>query len=86
VTRLRKASQPKTSARRPGTRTTNRRLRNRLSEKAHIHGQSSAPTTEKICSAVASLTSASVGGIGLSARLARITASVRAVISHMPIM
>ncbi len=56
----------------------------RLPDAAHIHGQSSAPTTEKICSAVASLTSASVGGMTLAERLARTTASVRAVISHMP--
>jgi hypothetical protein len=84
VTRLRKASQPKRSARSPGTRTTMRSWSGRLPEKAQSQGNESPPTTPKIWPATASSTSRGVGGRGWPAREAATMVSVRAVMTHCP--
>ena len=55
VTRLRNASQPKTSASTPGTAMTNMSWIKRLSAKAQMGGNSEPPTTPKICVPMASL-------------------------------
>ena len=84
VTRLRKASQPNTSASRPGTSTTMSSCKNRLSAKAHMAGNSEEPTTPKIWLPMASEISCGVGGSVWPERLRITIPSVRAYISHMP--
>ncbi len=86
MTRLRKASQPKTSASRPGTSTTSASCSGRLWAKAQTAGMSEPPTTPKICEPMESEISCEVGGNASAAAAPVTMASVRAYISHMPIM